>query len=101
MIWVNVPEKRLNYYKCLVRGDYVIRTFKTICRIFSITRSVSLHASGKLSVECFGVSEIGTSFLGNVHVGKNFAGKIHYVEGDELITEMKSDDQITDLLNIK
>ncbi|XP_066921867.1 uncharacterized protein [Clytia hemisphaerica] len=62
--------------------------------------SVSLHASGKLSVECYGVSEIGTSFLGNVHFGKNFQGKVHYEEGKEIISELKADDQITDLLNI-
>jgi len=52
-------------------------------------------------VECYGVSEIGTSFLGNVHFGKDFKGKVHYEEGKEVISELTADDKITDLLNIR
>lgn len=63
--------------------------------------SVSIHASGKLSVACPGVTEVGTSFLGNVHFGKKFEGSIAYEEGKEMKAELKADDKKTDLLNVR
>lgn len=73
---------------------------KTVTINGNLKPSVSLHASGKLSVQCYGFNEIGTSFLGNVHFGKDYHGKIHYEEGKEALTELKADDKITDLFNV-
>ena len=63
--------------------------------------SISAHGSGKLSVECIGVGEIGTSFRANFHTLKQLHGKVKYEEGREIEVHLNSDQEITDMFNIR
>lgn len=63
--------------------------------------SVSIHASGKLTVECLGVGKIGTSFHANMLATRKLHGKLDYNEGKEIKVDLNADKSITDVFNVR
>lgn len=73
---------------------------KSVTMHGSLKPSVSIHASGKLTVECLGVGKIGTSFHANMLATRKLHGKLDYNEGKEIKVDLNADKSITDVFNV-
>ena len=54
-----------------------------------------------MSVECFGIGEIGTSFQAKLHAGKQLHGRLKYEDGQEIKVDLNADKQVTDVFNVR